>query len=78
MLYVLNMYVVQWHNYTYMDIQLLHVGFILMKQIKFGNKYFSMHFLLNGANVLKHWTVRVLYWRKYSQFLRCIFSSWKC
>jgi hypothetical protein len=78
MLYVWDVYVVQWHNYTYMETQLLHVGFILMKRIKFGNKYLSMHFLLNGDNVLKHWTVSVLYSRKYSQFLRCVSSSWKC
>jgi hypothetical protein len=38
----------------YMETQLLRVGFILMKHIKFGNTYFSMHFLINGDDVLKH------------------------
>ena len=76
-LYVLNVYMVQWHNYMYVETQLLHVGFILMKQIKFGSTYFSMHFLING-DVLTHWAVSVLYWTKYSQFLSCVSSSWKC
>lgn len=35
------------------ETQLLHVAFILVKQIKFGSTYFSMHFLING-DVLKH------------------------